>query len=102
MAQRDRPIGRRAGGGCVNGILARHAIGEIRETRKRIGAIESCAGHTEFVNCPQAPSEFHEMLALRYRSVILQFVMILVVGLHSRTATSAHETPENIDAYRRA
>jgi hypothetical protein len=32
----------------------------------------------DFVNRPQTPAEFHEILALRNRSVILQFVVILV------------------------
>ena len=99
---RDRHIGRRAARGGIHGILTRHAIGEIRETCKRIGTIESSAGHTEFVNRAESPSEFHEVLALRYRSVILQFVTILMVGLGSRSAAAACETPKHVDAYCRA
>src|ERR1019366_7078414 len=98
----DGYTGSAAAGGCIDGILAWSSTVVIPEAREGICAIESGAGHIDFVNCPQAPTEFQELLTQRHRRVILQFVVILVVGLRSRTAASTCETPKNIDAYGRA
>src|SRR5208282_1750752 len=60
-------------------------------------AIESGARSIDFVNRPQTPAEFHKMIAMRNRSVVLQFVVILAVVLHARTGAATAERPKHVD-----
>src|ERR1035441_5927445 len=93
--------------GCIDGILnrvgklGRAATSGTRRAQQGVGAIESGAGRADLVNCPQSPSEFHKVIALRYRGVILQFVMILVIELGPRGGASSRVRSLHIDAYRR-
>ena len=99
--------GRHATVGCIDGILnwvgklGQAATSGTRRARKGVGAIESGAGRADLVNCPQSPSEFHKVIALRYRGVILQFVVILVIELGPRGGASSRVRSLHIDAYRR-
>jgi len=95
----DRHCGHRAAGRLIERKLRRsldlgaraarrqslHRRGVVRDAGESERAIESGARSIDFVNRPQTPAEFHKMIAMRNRSVVLQFVVILAVVLHARS-----------------